>query len=78
MAREDAFKIEGIIVKAFPNGTYRVTLSNGHQLLGFVTGKARAVFAAKPGQKVMLQLSPFDLSQGRILVEKNLENKTDV
>ncbi len=69
MAREDAFKVEGVIVEAFPNGTYRVALSNGHQLLGFVTGKARSVFAAEPGQKVMLQLSPYDLSQGRILVE---------
>ena len=69
MAREDAFKVEGVIVIKFPNGTYRVALSNGHQLLGFVTGKARSTFVDGPGQKVMLQLSPFDLSQGRILVE---------
>ena len=69
MAGEDAFKVEGVIMNKFPNGTYRVALSNGHQLLGFVTGKARMVFAGAPGQKVMLQLSPFDLSQGRILVE---------
>jgi len=75
MARENAFKVEGAIVNKFPNGTYRVALSNGHQLLGFVMGKARSTFAAEPGQKVMLQLSPFDLSQGRILVEKNLEIK---
>jgi translation initiation factor IF-1 len=75
MARENAFKVEGAIMNKFPNGTYRVALSNGHQLLGFVTGKARSTFAAEPGQKVMLQLSPFDLSQGRILVEKNLEIK---
>jgi translation initiation factor IF-1 len=69
MAREDAFKVEGVIVETLPNGTYRVGLSNGHQLLGFVTGKARAVFRGEPGQKVMLQLSPYDLSQGRILIE---------
>ena len=69
MAREDAFKVEGVILSRYPNGTYRVTLSNGHQLLGFVAGKARAAFAGEPGQKVTLQLSPFDLSQGRILVE---------
>jgi len=69
MAREDAFKVEGIIVEALPNGTYQVGLSNGHRLLGFVTGKARSVFRGQPGQKVMLQLSPYDLSQGRILVE---------
>jgi translation initiation factor IF-1 len=69
MAGESAFKVEGVIMNKFPNGTYRVALSNGHQLLGFVTGKARSVFTGEPGQKVMLQLSPFDLSQGRILVE---------
>ena len=69
MAGEDAFKVEGVIMNKFPNGTYCVALSNGHQLLGFVTGKARSVFAGEPGQKVMLQLSPFDLSQGRILVQ---------
>ena len=69
MAREDAFKVEGVIVETLPNGTYRVVLSNGHKLLGFVTGKARSVFRGEPGQKVMLQLSPYDLSQGRILVE---------
>jgi translation initiation factor IF-1 len=69
MAGEDPFKVEGVIMSKFPNGTYRVALSNGHQLLGFVTGRARQIFAGEPGQKVMLQLSPFDLSQGRILVE---------
>ena len=69
MAGEDAFKVEGVIIKKFANGTYRVALANGHQLLGFVTGKARSTFDGGPGQKVMLQLSPFDLSQGRILVE---------
>ena len=68
MRREDAFKVEGIVTEALSNGTYRVELANGHTLLGFVTGKARMSFAGKPGQKVSLQLSPFDLSQGRILV----------
>jgi translation initiation factor IF-1 len=69
MAGEDPFKVEGVIMNKFPNGTYGVALSNGHQLLGFVTGKARKTFTGEPGEKVMLQLSPFDLSQGRILVE---------
>ena len=69
MAREDAFRVEGVILAALPNGTYRVGLSNGHELLGYVTGKARSVFAAAPGQKVRLQLSSYDLSKGRIMVE---------
>jgi len=71
MHREDAFRVEGVVIEAFPNGTYQVHLANGHRLLGFVTGRARATFGAAPGQKVKLQLSPFDLSQGRILAETN-------
>jgi translation initiation factor IF-1 len=69
MAREDAFKVEGLIIEVLSNGTYRVELVNGHRLLGFVTGKARSNFAPKAGLKVTLQLSPYDLSQGRILPE---------
>ena len=67
MAREGAFVVEGVIIETLPNGTYRVELPNGHRLLGFVTGKAKASFAAATGQKVTVELSPFDLSEGRIL-----------
>ena len=69
MHRTDAFRVEGVVIEAFPNGTYRVELANGHRLLGFVTGRARrsdARFA--PGEKVKLSLTPYDLSSGRILV----------
>ena len=70
MAGESAFKVEGLVVEALPNGTYRVELSNGHKVLAFVAGKARESFAAlKPGDKVKLQMSPYDLSEGRIVVE---------
>ena len=70
MAGENAFLVEGVVVDALPNKTYRVELSNGHTLLGFVAGKARNGFAGfKPADKVRLQLSPYDLSEGRILVE---------
>ncbi len=71
MPGEDAFKVEGTVVEVLANGTYRVQLSNGHRLLGFVAGKAKLTarkFAA--GEKVRLALSPCDLSEGRILVEK--------
>ena len=71
MAAESAFKVEGVVLEALPNKTYRVELSNGHKLLAFVSGKARLTFAGlKAGEKVKLQLSPGDLSQGRIIVEK--------
>jgi translation initiation factor IF-1 len=70
MAGESAFKVEGLVIEALPNRTYRVELSNGHKVLAYVTGKARESFAGlKPGDKVNLQLSPYDLSEGRIVVE---------
>jgi translation initiation factor IF-1 len=70
MARDDAFKVEGVVIEALPNEKYRMELSNGHRLLGFVAGKARLSFSGLvPGDEVMLELSPYDLSQGRILVE---------
>ena len=70
MAGEDAFQVEGIVVEALPNQTYRVRLSNGHKILAFVAGRAKRNFAGlAPGDKVKLQLSPYDLSEGRIVVE---------
>lgn len=70
MPGTDAFKVEGVVVEALANGTYRVELANGHRLLGFVAGKARVKCAGfKPGTRVKLALSPYDLSQGRIFLE---------
>jgi translation initiation factor IF-1 len=69
MAGENAIKIEGIVVEVLPNGTYRVELANGHRVLAFVTGKARLSFARLAhGDKVMIEMSPYDLSEGRIIV----------
>jgi len=59
------------VIEARPNGTYRVELANGHRLLAFVAGKVKFSFASlSPGDKVRLELSPYDLSAGRIIVEK--------
>jgi translation initiation factor IF-1 len=70
MAGVDAFQVEGVVREARPNGTYRVELANGHRLLGFVAGRARQSHRRiAAGEKVRLQLTPYDLSQGRILVE---------
>jgi translation initiation factor IF-1 len=69
MPGTDAFKIEGVVLEALANGTYRVELANGHRLLGFVAGRARSSHAGfAPGQTVKLNLTPYDLSAGRILV----------
>jgi translation initiation factor IF-1 len=71
----DAFKVEGRVIETCANGTYRVELKNGHRLTGFVTGKAKKDLAGlSAGHNVKLQLTPYDLSVGRILVEtKNLK-----
>ncbi len=69
MAGTDAFQVEGLILQVLSNKTYRVELANGHRLLGFVPGRM-AVPRFEPGAKVKLQLSPYDLSEGRILAQK--------
>ncbi len=71
MPRADAFEVEGLVVDVLPNETYWVELVNGHRLRAFVAGKARANLGRfAPGQKVMLEVSPYDLSEGRIIVER--------
>jgi len=70
MAGTDAFQVEGQVVEILSERTFRVQLSNGHCLLGFIPGKARKVIPRiAVGQKVNLQLSPYDLSEGRIVLE---------
>jgi translation initiation factor IF-1 len=69
MQRTDAFQVEGVVIEALVNGTWCVELANGHRLTGFVTGRARSNARFGPGDKVNLQLTPYDLSTGRILVE---------
>jgi translation initiation factor IF-1 len=70
MPGEGSFIVEGVVTEAMPNGTWRVELSNGHRLLGFAAGKAKQSFRARPGDRLRLQVSPFDLSKGRIIVNK--------
>ncbi|HEU6447053.1 MAG TPA: translation initiation factor IF-1 [Verrucomicrobiae bacterium] len=70
MRAEDAFKVEGRVMEVLPNGTCRAELKNGHRLTAFVAGKEKKNFAGlKAGDRVKLQLTPYDLSVGRILVE---------
>ena len=69
MSREAAFRVEGVVIRALPNGTYQARLANGHELLAFVTGRKRRTVRFVPGDRVQLQLTPFDLSTGRILTE---------
>ena len=67
MAKEELIKIEGEIVEALPNAMFRVKLDNGHIVLAHVAGKMRMHFIRiLPGDKVKIELSPYDLSRGRI------------
>ena len=73
MAREGAIEVEGTVVEVLPNMMYRVELANGHQVLAFVRGKAGLSHACLAlGNKVRLELSPYDLSMGRIVVETQM------
>jgi translation initiation factor IF-1 len=70
MPGDEVFQVEGSVIETLPNGTYRVELANGHRLTAFVAGRAKKNFAGlKAGDRVKLQLTPYDLSAGRILVE---------
>lgn len=67
MAKEDLIETEGKIIEALPNAMFRVELENGHVVLAHVSGKMRMNFIRiLPGDKVKLELSPYDLSRGRI------------
>ena len=67
MAKEELIAVEGEIVEALPNAMFRVKLENGHVVLAHVSGKMRMHFIRiLPGDKVKLELSPYDLTRGRI------------
>lgn len=67
MAKEDLIETEGTIIEALPNAMFRVQLENGHVALTHVSGKMRMNFIRiLPGDKVKVELSPYDLSRGRI------------
>ncbi|HKK73331.1 MAG TPA: translation initiation factor IF-1 [Candidatus Krumholzibacteria bacterium] len=67
MAKEEAISVEGTVTEALPNAMFRVELENGHNILAHVSGKMRMHFIRiLPGDKVTVELSPYDLTRGRI------------
>ena len=67
MAKKEAIEVEGTAVEPLPNGMFRVELPNGHKVLAHISGKIRLHYIKiLPGDKVLVQLSPYDLSRGRI------------
>jgi translation initiation factor IF-1 len=68
MSKEDMIEMQGEVVETLPNATFRVKLENGHVLLGHISGKMRMHYIRiLPGDKVTVQLTPYDLSKGRIV-----------
>ncbi len=67
MAKKDVIEVQGTVVEPLPNGMFRVELENGHRVLAHVSGKIRMHFIRiLPGDKVTVELSPYDLTRGRI------------
>jgi translation initiation factor IF-1 len=67
MAKDDVIEVEGIVTEALPNAMFRVELSNGHKILAHISGKLRMNYIKiLPGDKVTVEMSPYDLTKGRI------------
>lgn len=68
MPKEESIEVEGTIIESLPNAMFRVELDNGHKVLAHICGKMRMNFIRiLPGDKVKLELSPYDLTRGRII-----------
>ena len=67
MAKEDVIEVEGIVIDALPNAIFKVRLENGHEMLAHISGKLRMNYIRiLAGDKVTVELSPYDLTRGRI------------
>lgn len=67
MAKEDVIEVEGVVVETLPNAMFNVELENGHEILAHISGKMRMNYIRiLPGDKVTVEMSPYDLTRGRI------------
>ena len=68
MPKSDMIEVEGIVMEALPNATFQVELQNGHRILAHISGKLRMNYIRiLPGDKVTIEMSPYDLTRGRII-----------
>ena len=68
MAKEDRIEMQGEVLENLPNATFRVKLENGHVVLGYISGKMRMLYIRiLPGDKVTVEMTPYDLSRARII-----------
>ncbi|BAS29065.1 translation initiation factor IF-1 [Limnochorda pilosa] len=71
MGKDDVIEMEGTVIEPLPNAMFRVELENGHRVLAHISGKMRMHYIRIiPGDKVTVELSPYDLSRGRIVYRK--------
>ncbi|CAC9925102.1 MULTISPECIES: translation initiation factor IF-1 [Peptoniphilaceae] len=71
MAKEDVIEVEGVVTDALPNTNFKVKLENGHEILAHISGKLRMHYIRiLPGDRVTVELSPYDLTRGRITWRK--------
>jgi translation initiation factor IF-1 len=67
MSKEDVIEVEGVVIETLPNTNFKVQLENGHEILAHISGKLRMNYIKiLPGDKVKVELSPYDLNRGRI------------
>jgi len=67
MAKKEAIEVEGVVKEALPNAMFRVELPNGHKVLAHISGRLRVHYIrVLPGDRVLIELSPYDLTRGRI------------
>jgi len=68
LAKEEAIQVEAVVVETLPNAMFRVELDNGHRVLAHISGRMRKHFIRiLPGDRVLVELSPYDLNRGRIV-----------
>jgi len=68
MPKSDMIEVEGVVIEAKPNATFQVELQNGHRILAHISGKLRMNYIRiLPGDKVTIEMSPYDLTRGRII-----------
>ena len=76
MAKDDVIELEGTVVEALPNAMFQVELPNGHKILAHISGKLRMNFIRiLPGDKVTVQMSPYDLPRGRLTWRSKKDKK---
>lgn len=67
MSKKETIEVEGVVVESLPNAMFRVELANGHKVLAHISGKMRVNYIRiLPGDRVLIELSPYDLNRGRV------------